>query len=460
MAGIAAFGVHIPRHRVPLSFLAGNATPSRAERALAWVDEDSVTMAVDAARQCLDGRDRAAIDLLIFASTTHAFAEKQGAALIAAVLGLRADVRTVDVGGSLRSGVDALRAADDAVQSGGAREALVVVADCRQGAPGSELERTGGDGAAAFVVSAGDVLATLVASASAPQEIVDMWRGGGDRFVHSWEGRFVGQYGVMEPLAKVARALPPARSARLWATSAPDKRALAGLAGAAGAGKGSLIAGLFGGVGFCGAAHAPMLLVEALEAASAGQEIAVLSHGDGASGLLYRVERAAGTGAFVRAVAGRIPVATPAAYQSARDLIATEYPPAAGPGISATVHYRDRASDLQLLGQRCRCGEPQFPLQHVCYRCGAKDAYTPLPLAERGGMLVTYSYDHFFPSPEPPTAVGIVAVRDGPRIYLQLADLSAGEAQIGMPLRFVFRVIHRTGGRPNYFWKAVPEEGG
>ena len=97
-------------------------------------------MAVEAARDCLRGRDRGAIDLLLFASTTGPFAEKQGAAIIAAALALAPDVRTVDVGSSLRGGTQALLLALDAVRAGSARSALVVVADCREGAPGSALE--------------------------------------------------------------------------------------------------------------------------------------------------------------------------------------------------------------------------------------------------------------------------------------------------------------------------------
>ena len=50
-------------------------------------------MGVAAAANCLRGFDRAGIDALFFASTTHPFREKQTAALVARALDLRRDVR-------------------------------------------------------------------------------------------------------------------------------------------------------------------------------------------------------------------------------------------------------------------------------------------------------------------------------------------------------------------------------
>ena len=432
MAGIVDWGVYVATHRLPAAVLAGRKVEGGPERALAWADEDSVTMAVDAARACLKDRPRDGIDLLIFATTTYAFDEKQGAALIAAVLGLPKEVRTVDIGHSLRGGAQALVLTDDAVQSGRARSALVVVADCRMGAPGSELERSGGDAAVAFLIGNDGIAARLTAVASHTEEIVDTWRRNGDRFTHGWEERFTSQYGVQEPAAAAAAKLPPPPpgTARRWATSAPNTRMQAGLARAMGTA--DMVSGLFDTVGYCGAAQAP----------------------------LFTVEQARGASAVADAVADRIAVPSLAAYRRARKLDATEYPPVDDQGISATIHFRERAEDLRLQGQRCQCGEPQFPRQRVCIRCGAKDRFTPEDFAEAGGTLVTYTLDAFFPAPTPPTAVGVVQVNRGPRIYMQLAGLPQDGPTLGMPLRFAFRRIHDAGQRPNYFWKALPERTG
>lgn len=460
MTGIVAFGAWIPARRLPLPLLAGKAAREDApERALAWADEDALTMAVEAARDCLRGRERGDIDLLLFASTTGPFAEKQGAAIIAAALGLAPGVRTVDVAASLRAGTQALLLAFDAVRAGSARSALVLVADCREGAPGSALEANGGDAAAAFLVGAGDPLVELVDSASESCEIVDVWRRPADRFTHSWEERFVLAHGYLEPARAAVRRLgergriDPAACTHL-VLSAPDRKAHESLAGALRLSS-SVADPLFGSVGACGCAHALLQLAALAERAEPGSTALLLAHGDGADALALRFGRRAEPRMASR-LARRLPLASAEQYRRARELIATEYAGNDFQGVSATVHHRERAEDLALTGQRCDCGLHQFPRGRVCGGCGAVDRFTAVRYAERTAQLVTYTLDAFFPTPDPPTAVGVVQVDDGPRIYLQLTDLPAAAVTLGMGLEFTFRRIHTVGGRPNYFWKCRP----
>ena len=56
-----------------------------------------------------------------------------------------------------------------------------------------------------------------------------------------------------------------------------------------------------------------------------------------------------------------------------------------------------------------------------------------------------------------PTIVTVTEV-EGARIHLQLVNASPEEVRLDMPVEFVFRRIHETGGRPNYYWKATPVE--
>ncbi len=124
MAGIASYGAYIPFHRLARAEIARawGTPPAPGERAVASYDEDSLTMAVAAARDCLGTIDRASVGGLYFASTTAPYKEKQTAAAIAAVLGLPADVVTMDFSGSLRSGTNAFKAALDAVAAGSVPE--------------------------------------------------------------------------------------------------------------------------------------------------------------------------------------------------------------------------------------------------------------------------------------------------------------------------------------------------
>jgi len=468
MAGILSYGAYVPPTRIGFGTLAGR--PAKAgeagpERAVAWADEDSVTMGVAAAVSCLRGFDRASIDAVFFASTTHPFLEKQTAALVARVLDLRRDVATADHAGSLRAGTSALRAAADAVAAGSARRALVIASDCRPGAPGSALERSFGDGAAAFLLGDTDEIASFEASFAVADEIVDVWRSQSDPFVHTWEERFVIQEGFLPSLVEAVRGLLakldvgpgiPTRAALY----APDERSHASLARALRLADGQVQDPLFGRLGNAGAAFAPLLLAAALESARPGERLIVASYGDGAEALALRVtpqiEKLEPRRGVSWHLARRRAVRSHEHYLRARGLGEREYEPARDAGLSATIHFRDRDADLSFKGQRCRgCGKVQFPIQRVCESCFRKDDFELLRLSERTGRVVTYTFDFFFPTPEPPTIVTITEV-EGARIHLQLVDAKPEQARLGLPVELVFRRIHEVGGRPNYYWKATP----
>src|SRR5581483_12029957 len=191
MAGIISYGAYVPYLRLPLAAIAGGKrSDGGPEKAVANWDEDALTMAVAAATDCLRGIDRATVDGVLFASTSYAFKEKQGAAVVAKALDLRRDVATADLGDSLRAGTSALRAAVDSVRAGSAKRVLVVVGDTRMASPRSPLESNLGDAAAAFLIGDAGVAATVAASHTVSDEIIDVWRGEGDPFVHAWEDRF------------------------------------------------------------------------------------------------------------------------------------------------------------------------------------------------------------------------------------------------------------------------------
>jgi len=104
MAGILAAAGYVPRYRLPRELIAREwgSQSAGGERAVANHDEDSLTLAVNAALT-LDG-SAGRPDGVFFATTTPPYVEKQGAATIAAVLDLPAAVRTLDFTDTLRAG--------------------------------------------------------------------------------------------------------------------------------------------------------------------------------------------------------------------------------------------------------------------------------------------------------------------------------------------------------------------
>lgn len=454
--GIARWGVYIPRARLPLNASAADGRPG-PERAVAGFDEDSVTLGVAAARDCLDDFDRSRLDLVLFATTTAPFAEKQNAALLAAALNLPAAVRSVDITGSTRSGSEALLQACASVRSGSARAVLVVAADCRMAAPGSGRESQMGDAAVAFLVQS-DAQVKLEEQHTSRDSLLDVWRSSADRFVHGWEDRFVNLHGYREPLLPLLQNAFLSGPIQHLALAAPDARAHREMATALNLPDSCLVPPLFGKVGHCGAAFGPLLLIAALERASKGDSVLLGDYGDGASVQRWQCVEALKHRRLAPALERRRTIADYRWYLKSRELWPVEYPPQSDAGIPATVHYRERAEDLGLAGQVCRCGTHQFPRGRICQRCGERDEFQPVNYADRAGRIVTFTHDAFFPSPEPPTSVAVVEVNEGPRIYMQVADTSPDQVDVDLPVRFVFRCIHRAGGKPNYFWKCVPVE--
>jgi len=466
MIGITSYGAYVPPTRLPFAVIAGRAPlEGGPEKAVAWNDEDSITMAVAAAAHCLHGRDRGRVDGVFFASTTYAFGEKQAAALVARALDLRRDVESVDFGNSLRAGTAALRAAAAAVAAGPARLLLVIASDCRLAVPGSALEMNLGDGAAAFLVGGDDPIATLEASHSIADEAIDVWRSAGDPFVHSWEDRFVLQEGykpnIVEAVAGLLAKTGSSVSdyARI-AVVAPDARSHAGMARELCLKPDQVQDPCFGRLGNAGTAFAPLLLAGALESLQPGERLLLANYGDGADAMAFRatehIESLGGRRGLSWHLARRRSVVHYDRYLTARSLRPTEWQPTTGPGLSATVHHRERDDDISLRGQRCgRCGAIQFPAQRVCETCFARDDFEAVRLSDRVGRVVTYTFDSFFPTPDPPTIVTIVDV-DGARIHLQLVNCTPEATRIGLPVEFTFRRIHESGGRPNYYWKGSP----
>ena len=464
MVGITSYGAYIPMLRMPLAVIGGG-KPGGPEKAVANWDEDALTMAVAAAIGCLEGIDRSTVDGVFFASTSYAFKEKQGAAIVAKALDLRRDVMTADVGDSLRAGTTALRAALDAVKAGSATRVLVVAGDTRMAAPRSPLEANLGDGAAAFLVGDADVAAGLDAGHAVADEIIDVWRREGDPFVHTWEDRFVVDHGYRQNVRDVVRGLlektgSSARDFGKVALYGPDARSHAAVARELGFSSDQVQDPLFGRVGNTGAAFAPLLLAAALESARPGERLLVVGYGDGADALVFSVTPAVARLRDRRGVgwhlARRAEVAGYDKYLRFRQLLATEHDRRAGAGISATIHFRDRDEDVSLLAHRCRrCGTTQYPFQRVCYRCYARDDFDKVRLSDRRGTLKSFTFDAFAGSPDPPLIATVTDV-DGARLYLQMTDASPNEVKLDLPVELTFRRIHEAGGTPNYYWKCTP----
>jgi hydroxymethylglutaryl-CoA synthase len=469
VAGITSFGAYVPYLRLPLAAIGGGkAADGGPEKAVASWDEDSVTMAVSAAVDCLAGRDRASVDAVLFASTTYPLKEKQAAAIIAKALDLRRDVMTVDVGDSLRAGTNVLRMGLDAIKAGSAKSVLVVASDVRMAAPRSPMESKLGDAAAAFLLGDDEVAAEVVAGHAIADEIIDVWRTEGDPFVHTWEDRFVVDHGYRHNVKEVVKglfdkqALSPKDVTKV-VLYGPDARSHSMLVRELGLDSNQVQDSLFGKVGNAGAAFVPLQLVAALAEAKSGDRLLIVAYGDGAEAFIVDVKPEIEELRDRRGVRWHLQrrgqLASYDKYLRFRQMLVTERDRRGGGGISATKHFRDRDDDVTLLGLRCRrCSTVQYPSQRVCYCCFAKDEFDKVRLSDQIGKVMSFTFDNFAGSPDPPLVATVTDVL-GARLYLQMTDASPKEVKLDLPVELVFRRMHEAGGTPNYYWKITPVRG-
>ncbi len=465
LVGIIAYGSYIPSTRLPLAMIhGGRAKEGGPEKAVAGFDEDAITMAVAAATDCLHTVDRNTVDGVYFATTTSPFREKQAAAFIAKALDLRSNIATNDFTGTLRAGAGALLAATHAVRADPGKRILVIAADSRLAAPRSPIEMNMGDAAAAFLIGCDAVLASIADSFAHADELYDVWRAEHDDYLRAWEDRFNVMHGYTDNLLAACRGLFDRTGTgdgdySRAVLAGPDGKSLIDAGKKLGFPADRIQNALFGKVGNCGAAFTPLLLVAALETAQAGDKLLAAFYGDGAEALVIDVlasdftPRHGITWYLARGKALR----SYDSYLKSRHLDAGEHNRRGGEGVPATIHYRERDSDISFHAQRCtQCGTLHFPACRVCYVCYAKDQFESVRLSDKQGRVMSYSFDYFFPSPEPPLIVGVCEVDNGARVYVQMTDATTDLLRCDLPVEFVFRKIHDAGNKPNYFWKSRP----
>ncbi len=465
MAGIVSYGVHVPLFRLGKG-TAGWDAPT--ERAIANFDEDSITMGVAALRDALTDMDPNGIDALYFASTTQPYAEKQAATTISWGGNLRSDIFTIDCTDSLRAGTNAIKLAMDAVKAGSAKRVAVVAADSRLAQPRSSFERTFGDGAAALVIGEENPIAVIEGHLSLAHEIMDTWRSADETMVRSWEDRFRLEKGFMEALREsVSKALQKfGRTIKDYTKvifSAPDGRAHREAARALGLDASQVHDPLFTMLGHTGTGFPLMLLVAALEAAKPGDRLLLASYGDGCDVISLEVTAEATRLPARRGMKGHLAAKkTLPSYEQYLKWRGLHQP---DPGVrrppmptpSATALFRERERNLRFCAGACRgCGTVQYPPQRVCTRCGKRDDFDQVRLADRPAKLFTYALDYIAGSVDVPLVVCIVNFDGGGRALMTMTDRVIEEIEVDMPLEMSFRKLYEAEGIHNYFWKCTP----
>ena len=182
--GIVGYGAYVPRYRLPASEVSkmwtnGTAGTPIIEKAVNGLDEDVITMSIEAARNAMM---RARINpqeirAVWVGSESHPYAVKPSSTIVAEAIGAVPNTMAGDWEFACKAGTEAMQAAIGFVGSGMARYAFSIGMDTAQGRPGDALEYTAAAGGAAVLLGpAAESVAIINGSYSFVTDTPDFWR--------------------------------------------------------------------------------------------------------------------------------------------------------------------------------------------------------------------------------------------------------------------------------------------
>jgi hydroxymethylglutaryl-CoA synthase len=217
--GIVGWGGYIPRYRLSVEEIARvwGKDPKRYkqglfvdEKAVAGPDEDSATVAIEAARNCVvrSRIDVKEIGAVFVGSESKPYAVKPTGTVVAEAIGATPLVLSADLEFACKAGTEAIQCGIGLVGSGMIKYALAIGSDVSQGAPGDDLEFTAAGGGAAYTLgrSGENTVADIEASCSFVTDTPDFWRRQGQPYPRHGES-FTGQPAYFRHVTSAAKML-------------------------------------------------------------------------------------------------------------------------------------------------------------------------------------------------------------------------------------------------------------
>jgi hydroxymethylglutaryl-CoA synthase len=202
--GIVGYGACIPRHRIRVEEIAkvwGADAPSYKkglelrEKSVPAPDQDVITLAVEASRNALQRAGNVNpkdIGAIYVGSESHPYAVKPSGTVLGEAIGAIPECHVADFEFACKAGSEAMFVVTGLVQAGYIKYGLAVGADTSQGAPGDALEYSASAGAAAYIMGATDIVATIDVTYSFMTDTPDFWRREYQHYPQH-AGRFTGE---------------------------------------------------------------------------------------------------------------------------------------------------------------------------------------------------------------------------------------------------------------------------
>lgn len=430
----------------------------RGRRAVAAWDEDALTMGVEAARPVVDG---AAIDSVVFASTSAPFLDRSMAGLVIEALRIDPAAIAQDVGRTRRAATTALL---KALKSGGSE--LVVAGEKRAAQPGSAQHMNWGDGAAAALVGPGEGVARLLGWATVNVDLLDIFTESERGLPYAAEDRFVRDEaveGIYVPAAKAALAKAGVAAADIALAVVPEPvdGIYKAVAKACGLKAANLCADIVAQAGDLGAAMPLFGLALALDRAAPGDKVLLAGFGNGADVLVLEVT-GAGNGTATESLKSGAVLASYSRFLNLTGALQLDWGPRAevNQKVAASTLLRHGRDMHGFVGGRDKAGNVQFPKTQIPVRPDAQgpEALEDVVLRDVPAKIVSITADRLNFTPDPPFHFGLVQFDNGARLAMEHCDVEGRSPEVGDAVRMRFRVkaMDRQRHFRTYFWKAAP----
>jgi hydroxymethylglutaryl-CoA synthase len=306
MVGIITYGVYIPRYRIKVEEIAriwgANAADISGglgvfEKSVPDMDEDTATIAVEAARNALVRKkvDPETIGAVYVGSESHPYAVKPTACTVGEAIGATPNMTAADFEFACKAGTAGIQTCMGLVSSGMITCGLAIGSDVAQGAPSDALEYTAAAGGAAFLIGRDDPIAVIHHTCSYTTDTPDFWRREGQDYPRHG-GRFTGDPGYFRHVEGATRLLfeQMKKSAKDYDYAVfhqPNAKFPQKVAKALGFSPGQIMPGLVvPRLGNTYSGSSPIGLAATLDIAKPGDRILVTSFGSGAGSDAFDIE--------------------------------------------------------------------------------------------------------------------------------------------------------------------------
>lgn len=214
--GIVSYGVYIPKYRIRVNEIArvwgdkDNIAQSLRvfEKSVPDMDEDAVTIAVEAARNAVMRAqiDPCRIGAIYTGSESHPYAVKPTGTIVGEAICTSSTFTAADFEFACKAGTAAVQACLGLVSSNLIDLGMAIGTDVSQGAPGDMLEYTAAAGGAAYIIGSKDLAAEIEGMYSFTTDTPDFWRREGMPYPEHG-GRFTGEPAYFKHVTSAACGL-------------------------------------------------------------------------------------------------------------------------------------------------------------------------------------------------------------------------------------------------------------